>query len=265
LATGGQKNLMDRRSPLMIPEFSPAGDQIAFMQAIAGDVQIFTMSVNGADIRQITRGKGELNGLPRWSADGSSVYYYRFYPSPSFRKVPAGGGADSEVAVGWRWETHNAAREDPRGGRLVYTLIEGNHDVATNVRDLKTGAETRLGEILNFPRWSPDGSAVVGTLANQSEMRICPASGGACASLGRGGFPVWDHDGATIYFWRLGATQKTADLWSMGLTTRSVKQLATLGPFSPVEGFFDVSRASQVITAQFREGRTELWLADIKR
>jgi hypothetical protein len=51
----------------------------------------------------------------------------------------------------------------------------------------------------------------------------------------------------------------------MGLTTRSVKQLATLGPFSPVEGFFDVSRASQVITAQFREGRTELWLADIKR
>ncbi len=159
LSSGGKKELIERRHTLAFPVFSPDGSRIAFMQPAGGDPQIFTIATDGTDMRQLTRGKGEINGLPRWSADGSFLYYYHAYPSPSFRKVSAAGGADSEVAAGWSWETHNAAEEAPGGGRLVYTLLEHNREVATLVRNLNTGQETRLDEALDSPRWSPDGSA----------------------------------------------------------------------------------------------------------
>src|SRR5581483_9680879 len=66
LTTGEQKELIQRRYDLAFPAFSPAGDRIAFIQAIDGDSHIFTMEVNGAELRQLTRERGELNGLPRW-------------------------------------------------------------------------------------------------------------------------------------------------------------------------------------------------------
>jgi serine/threonine protein kinase len=138
LNTGRQKDLIERRIGLAFPIFSPDGERIAFMQPIAGDMQIFTIARDGTDARQMTYGKGEINGLPRWSADGSFVYYYRAYPKTSFRKVAAAGGADTEIVPGWSWETHNAAQEDPAGRRLVYTFQQNNREVATMVRDLST-------------------------------------------------------------------------------------------------------------------------------
>jgi Tol biopolymer transport system component len=265
LNNGQRKDLMERRITLAFPIFSPDGERIAFMQPVAGDPQIFTIARDGTGIRQMTHGKGEINGLPRWSSDGSFVYYYRAYPNPSFRKVPAAGGPEIEAIAGWSWETHNAAQEDPGGKRLVYTFQPNNREVATIVRDLSTGQETRLSEVLNKPRWSPDGSAIVGSLANRTELRICPAAGGACAGLGRGEWPVWDQTGSVVYFWRQAADATSPHLWSIDLQTRSEKELATLGPFSQVEGSYDISRFGQVVTTPFREGRTELWMADMKR
>jgi Tol biopolymer transport system component len=265
LTSGQRKELMERRIGLAFPSFSPDGERIAFMQPAAGGQHIFTIARDGTDMRQMTRSNGEINGLPRWSADGSFVYYYRAYPNPSFRKVPAAGGLDMEVIAGWSWETHNGAQEDPGGKRLVYTLQEKGREVATVVRDLSTGQETRLNEPLNNPRWSPDGSTIAGSLENRTELRICPAAGGACAGLGRGDFPAWDHSGSLVYFWRQAADPNSRRLWSIDLQTRAEKDVAALGPFTQVEAYFDVSRFGQVVTTPFREGRTELWMADLKR
>jgi eukaryotic-like serine/threonine-protein kinase len=265
LATGNQKELIERRLNLGFPVFSPAGDRIAFMQPEGGDPQIFTLAPDGTDMRQITRGKGEINGLPRWSSDGSFLYFYRALPKPSLRKIPAAGGADFEIAAGWSWVTHSAAREDPSGRRLVYTLVERNTPVATIIRDLRTGNETRLSEVLEDPRWSPDGLLIAGSSQHERMLRICPVAGGTCAQLPGGGLPVWDPSGSTIYFWRQGVRGAPIALWSADLKTRSEKLVAQLGPFSPAQIFFDVSGAGQVVTAPFHEGRTELWLADIKK
>uniref|UniRef100_Q020S4 Serine/threonine protein kinase n=1 Tax=Solibacter usitatus (strain Ellin6076) TaxID=234267 RepID=Q020S4_SOLUE len=265
LATGKQKELMERRNGLAFPSFSPDGERIAFMQVAAGDPQIFTIRRDGTEMRQMTLGKGEINGLPRWSADGAFVYYYRAYPTPSFRKVPAAGGADTEVIAGWSWETHNAAQEDPGGGRLAYTLNQKNNQVATLVREIASGKETRLSEILDNPRWSPDGTALVGTMADQGVIRICPVAGGACTGVAKGSLPVWESTGAKIYFWRHRPETAGQYLWSIDLKTREEKELAALGSFSQVESFYDISRSGQVITTPFREGRTELWMADLKR
>ena len=94
---------------------------------------------------------------------------------------------------------------------------------------------------------------------------MCPAAGGKCTQVSTGGYPKWDADGSKIYFWRWTSLKETGDLWRHDLKTHSEKQLGTLGPFYPVESFFDVSRAGQAISTPFHEGRTELWLADLKR
>ena len=135
--------------------------------------------------------------MPRWSADGSFFYFYQALPKYSFRKIPATGGADTEVAAGWSWETHNAAQEDPSGRLLVYTLLGHNKGVANMVRDLSTGQEKRLAGLLYNPRWSPDGSAVVGQDEKQ-QLATCPVSGGACGtragrrSISCAGARQWD-------------------------------------------------------------------------
>ncbi len=264
LATGRQKELLERREDMLFPMFSPSGDRIAFFH-IAGDPQIFSIGVDGAGLRQITHGKGEVNVMPRWSADGAFLYFYRQRPAPSFRKVPSNGGTDTEVAP-WSWEDRNAAQEDPAGRMLVYTVRQRKKILATVVRDMSTGQERSLGGKLFDPRWSPDGSSIVGT-QESGQMAVCPVSGSPCTTLTNGDQPAWDPSGgAKIYFMRARASREEPfDLLSLDLKTRSERQLAPIGPFLLVESFFDVSRSGQVVTAPFRQARSELWLADLKR
>jgi len=264
LDTHQQKELVERREGILFPTFSPAGDRIAFFHSARGGAQIFTVAVDGTNVREITGGKDEMNTMPRWSADGAFLYFYRMRPTPSFRKIPANRGADIEVAP-WSWDDHNGAQEDPTGQRLVYTLCERHNCLATVVRELSTGKESRLALPLNDPRWSPDGSSVVGPLENR-QIAICPVSGQACTTVTTGESPVWDPSGAKIYFMRVRASREQVfDLWSMDLKTHAEEQLASLGPFLLIQAFFDISRSRQVITAVRRQSRSELWLADVKR
>ena len=110
-----------------------------------------------------------------------------------------------------------------------------------------------------------DGAYLAGQLENR-QIAICPTSGASCTTLTKGMNPVWDRSGSTIYFIRMADSRSLPqDLWSIDLKTRTEKKLATVGPFRAIDIHFDVSRSGQIVTAPFREGRSELWLADIKR
>jgi hypothetical protein len=100
----------------------------------------------------------------------------------------------------------------------------------------------------------------------KQQLAMCPVSGGGCTALTKGDLPVWDSSESKIYFLRGGASVgHPLDLWSLDLKTHSEKQLAQVGPFLSLETFFDVSRSGQIVTTPFHEGRSELWLADMKR
>ncbi|MDQ6699630.1 MAG: hypothetical protein M3Z36_05535, partial [Acidobacteriota bacterium] len=78
--------------------------------------------------------------------------------------------------------------------------------------------------------------------------------------------PVWDQSGSKIIFMRLGHSRtQSQDLWSLNLKTGAERKIAAVGPFKPIDIFFDLSRSGQIVTAPFREGRSELWLADLKK
>jgi len=95
---------------------------------------------------------------------------------------------------------------------------------------------------------------------------MCPTSGATCTPLTKGMHPVWDASGSRIYFIRpADSPTQPQDLWSLDLKTRTEKKVASIGPFRSIDIHFDLSRSGQIITAPFREGRAELWLAELKR
>ncbi|MDQ6706870.1 MAG: protein kinase [Acidobacteriota bacterium] len=260
-ASGQSKDLLERRTYIIWPFFSHAGDRIAFFHGIVP--QVFTIAVDGTDLRQITQGKGEMNIMPTWSADDASLYFDRLLPVFSFRKISLSGGSSVEVTA-LPPDAQTVVQEDPTGRQIAYSLGR-ERPIATVLRDLGNGQEKRLAMPLSYPRWSPDGRSIVGEQAN-GQMAICPASGASCTSLTKGTHPAWDASGANIYFIRVGASRLHAqDLWSLDLKTRAEKKIATVGPFRSIDIFFDLSRSGQIVTAPFREGRSELWLADIKQ
>ena len=156
-------------------------------------------------------------------------------------------------------------QEDPSGRQLAYTLQEGRKPIATLLRDLGSGKEKRLAMPLHDPRWSPDGASILGQQEN-GLMAICPTSGTGCTPLTKGLYPAWDQSGSRVFFIRLGYSRsQPQDLWSIDLKTRIEQKVASVGPFKPIDISFDLSRSGQIVTAPFREGRSELWLADVKR
>jgi Tol biopolymer transport system component len=57
------------------PEWSPDGQQIAFMSARSGNLEIFVMNADGSDVTQLTDNPG-VDGFPSWSPDGSMLAFH---------------------------------------------------------------------------------------------------------------------------------------------------------------------------------------------
>ncbi|MBK5294998.1 MAG: PD40 domain-containing protein, partial [Acidobacteriia bacterium] len=261
-ATGQSKELLERRTLMVHPVFSHAGDRIAFFHRATTE-QVFTIAVDGTDLRQITQGKGEGNVFPSWSADDSFLYFYRVWPAESFHKISLAGGSSTKID-GWHYPTRAFAAEDPSGRQLVSTSVKDFQLIQTRLTDLSTGQEKPLAMPLRIPRWSPDGASILGE-QEDGQIGVCPSSGASCTALTKGLSPVWDASGSRIYFIRLGLSpSQPQDVWSIDLKTRTEKKVASVGPFH-LDIHFDLSRSGKIITAPFREGRSELWLAEFKR
>jgi Tol biopolymer transport system component len=261
-ASGARTEVLSQREDIVMPAFSPAGDRIAFFQHMGGDVHLFVVRADGTELRQVTRDRGHQNIMPAWSEDGNSLYFYQVRPDASFRKVAISGAASVEVAP-WVWGKQNFARMDSGERAAVYTLSDGVRPKATVVRDIATGREKQLAEAIARPQWSRDGTTILGS-TDDDRIMVCPSSGGACKVLTTGKRPKWSGDGSRIYFFRAAQTRDSFELWSSADDGSEEKRIAQLGPFRPAEAHFDVSSRGQIVWAPFREGRQELWLAEIR-
>ncbi|MEO5895097.1 MAG: protein kinase, partial [Vicinamibacterales bacterium] len=88
---GSDRALLEKRTELLFPQFAPDGTRITFFGRSDRAVAIFTINTDGTGIRALTGGT-ESNAMPRWSADGASIYFFQISPELSFRRVPAVGG-----------------------------------------------------------------------------------------------------------------------------------------------------------------------------
>jgi serine/threonine protein kinase len=266
--TGRQKELYQSRSDLVDPSFSPQGDKILFFGfAEGGGIHLYIVNADGTNLTQLTRGKGEQNVHPQWSADGSAVYFYQHRPMTSFRKISLHDGSITELARGWEWATHNHARVDPEGTRIIYTRLDKGKPAATMIRDLTTGGETAFTFLLRFVRWSHDGRFVAGTKIkgewSEAEITVCTVDGGLCRALTRGYYPLWSSDDTLIYFYKVSSSRDGEELWAISPDGVGERKIVDLRPTHPNGEFFDVSSTGQVVWVQYRVGKNELWLLDL--
>ena len=264
-STGETRELTETRTPIVDPSFSPRLDKILFFGfAERGGVHLFIAGQDGSDVEQVTHGQGEENVHPHWSADGSALYYYQHNPTLSFRKLGVQSGEAIELVSGWEWGTHNGARIDPEGKKIVYSKLDKGFPIATMIRDIESGKETAF-TTLAHPRWSPDGRFITGADFSSSkypmgDIKVCPQNGGPCRILTRGYAPRWSPDGSRMYFLRL--IEGGRAIWSIGNNGTDERKVMDMRPIYPQGTFFDVSPSGQIVWIKYIGGRKELWLSD---
>jgi serine/threonine protein kinase len=268
LSTNKSRELVEHQDQIVAPNFSPSGDQISyFSHQNDGEIHLFTIQSDGSNLTQVTRGKGERNSMPHWSADGSSLYYYQSRPTQSFRKIRIGATESSLVVDGWKWENQVGSRVDLTEKYLLYTLMQSNSPASTAIRHLESGSEMKLDLPLRMPRWSNNGKFVVGINVGNSKGRvgdicICPAGPGPCEKLTAGYIAILSRDDSIVYFQRPSQLPQIAELWSFNRKTRKEVHLADLGPMYPIGRMMDVSPQGEIAYVKFKAGENELWLAD---
>ena len=90
--SGTRRTLLEKRTPLAFPRYSPDGGRIALMgRNSRGEMQLFVMDADGSNLTAVTDGAGELNIMPQWSGDGETLYFYQVRPSLTFRRLSCRG------------------------------------------------------------------------------------------------------------------------------------------------------------------------------
>ena len=263
--TGAEREVMARRAHSNGAMFSPDGRRIAFFSGTEQNEQIFTVGTDGGDLRQVTRGLPGIYVMPRWSPDGSSLYFFTHDPA-SFRRIAAAGGVAETVVDGWLWGRVLGAWLDPAGRSVAFTDRRSASSQSAAIRDLATGEEHPLGQI-SVSSWTRDGSAVLGTDGENHIVR-CPRDGGPCQTLETGAGPVPSADGSRIFFQRSGRalhdrTLQSIEVWVMSAEGKDPRRLAILEVVSSLATRFDVSPQDELVWVQFRRGKEELWLAQL--
>jgi len=266
--SGKQREVIERHSHANGQNLSPDGSLIAFFEDTEGlGTQIFTVGTDGRDLRQVTRDEHNINIMPRWSPDGSQLYYYQELPEPSYRRIPVDGGPSVTIVSGWRWDTHTNAVVDPGGRTVAYTFVEGHRLLAARLRDLATGRERELQRPLHDLGWSPDGTLLAGNDEGE-RIWVCPVDGGVCVSLVDGFWPIWSSDGSRIYFHRRGRplddpSLRSLEAWVVAASGGEPRRLGVLEPLHALHTPFDVSPGGEILWTQVRRSREELWLATL--
>jgi Tol biopolymer transport system component len=254
------RTLIEKHTEINFPFFSPDGARLVFFGRQDRAVAVSSIRTDGSNVRQLTGGT-ELNHMPVWSADATSVYFFQIQPTLTFRRVSAEGGP-SEAVQPWNWEAQNAPRFDPSGRRLAYSRL--GKDAATLIRDVETGAERALAVPIFRPGWSPDGRWVTGWDSNGVIFR-CAVDENKCVEVTRGIHARFGPGGSTIWFLRLVPRSAMCTLWSIDLATGKEQSHGEIGPFRGIDRHFDLSMQGALAWAPMREGLPELWAAGLGR
>jgi TolB protein len=166
---GGTPRPITKNSPSYWHGWSPDGKTLAFVGQRNGDFDIYTISTQGGEERQLTTAKG-LDDGPEYSPDGKYIYFNSVRSGHmQIWRMNADGSDQTQVTNGELndWFPHLS----PDGTQMVFLSfpkeVEGhpeNKDVMLRLLSLKDGKITVLAKLfggqgtINVPSWSPDGT-----------------------------------------------------------------------------------------------------------
>jgi Tol biopolymer transport system component len=262
-ATGNHTELHESRNPILLPQVSPNGDEIVFFTQIATGLHVFTIGIDGGNLRQLTFDGGGINTLPTWSDTGDAVYYYR---AESLHRVPREGGPTAEVLPDFHWSSRNWLAV--HGSRLAYHEFGIEPDVRRAViRDLDSGAERDLPlPVVRDMKWSRDGSEIIGRLPNLAIV-ICSVEDLVCDTVMdaenpvRGEHPRWSSDESRIFLQR--GVIGRAEHRSLWVVDRDGQNLMTVLEYGPIGDDTDITvgRNDDLVWNLADRGTDEIWVA----
>jgi Tol biopolymer transport system component len=264
-----RKTLLERRTPLGYPRYSPDGRRIALHgRNSRGEMHLFVMDADGSNFSAVTDGAGELNIMPQWSGDGETLYFYQVRPTQTFRRLSISGGASREVAS-WSFGRQYQAAVEPLERTVVYSSIENGDLRQSRARDLETGSETAFQFALYEQRFSRDGRLIAGE-SRDHELLVCESGSGKCRSLTPKNDRTlttlaWSGDDTRLFFLRHTSARVWGELNSVDIRGGTLTVHGLVGPFErDFQMSIDASPRDEVVFPICRESPHELWVARLR-
>ena len=175
-----------------------------------------------------------------------------------------------ELVRGWTFSSQWIVDVDPEEKLIAYSQKDKGLVTGTFFREVGTGKETLFRKLMFEAQWSKDGQRILGTEVNSGvrgdwfgDIVICVVSTGDCRKIAaRGNRPIWSHDGSRVYFHRYKGLNR--DLFSVSIDGTDERRVAELRPMSTYGNFSDVSPKGEVVYVQFKAGRPELWMLELR-
>ena len=194
----------------LYPAWSPDGRSIAFASNRFGEADIFVMRADGTGLRRLTRTARWVDDTqPRFSPSGKYIVFtsnrVAFSNYEVFR-IRASDGRGAKRLTFWGSGGDAAPGDDlmpeysPDGKRIAFVSDRGGAyavwTMRADGRELRRVARNARLNVA-FPRYSPDGAALVYTtfkfddVADDFRLWTVPAPGGTATQIGAGSEADW--------------------------------------------------------------------------
>ena len=215
----GELNRYDARLKQFVPylngvsaeflDFSRDGKWIAYISF--PDHLLWRCNVQGDHCLQLT-GPAMQPTAPRWSPDSTRVAFFDASSGKPFKLflVPANGGS-SQAVVDEPWNEIDP-NWSPDGQTLVFShfpVFDRRADLGIYSYDLATHRLAKLpgSDGLWMPRWSPDGSSILGRSADSLSLLLFDVPRQKWHELSHGesfGYANWSSDSRFVYVLKRG-------------------------------------------------------------
>lgn len=234
--TGDTSNITNMPQVAIYPGFdwSPDGQQIAFVSNQEGTFALYTIPAQGGAVERISHHTySDERGV--WSPDGKSLAVSadtNGLESTIF-VIPVGGGEEKQLLLDGKLFDAGDPEWSPDGKRIAFVSnVQGSDNIG--IWHLESNQVEWLTSDQQWdeynPEWSPDGKAVAYIINENGNTKVVvhPVDGGEPhsyqAEQGIHALPKWTPDGKGIIS-LFTNSRHTFDLWLLNIAAGTWKQL----------------------------------------
>ncbi|WP_121062987.1 Tol-Pal system beta propeller repeat protein TolB [Chachezhania antarctica] len=144
------------------PRFSPDGSTVIFSLTEGGNTDIYTMGVNGGNLRRLTDGPA-IETAPSYSPDGSRIVFESDRSgTQQLYVMPAGGGEAQRISFGQG--RYGTPVWSPRGDLIAFTKQSGGRfHIGVMSPDGNNERLLTASFLDEGPTWAPNGRVIMFT------------------------------------------------------------------------------------------------------